>query len=168
MIQTLKPRETRQKVLIKARMRAASAWSDACILNISPQGLLLQVSAPPPRGTYIEIHRGRHIIVARVAWAKNHRLGVRTQDRLAIGDIINQPDCPAEPPLASAARGFPERRSIRRPPELTHEHNRWRSQAIQFFVIVAFGASTATMAFQAIGKAFAGAVTDVETALATK
>lgn len=161
----MNPRETRRKVLIKARMRTASAWSDACILNISSQGLLLSVAAPLPRGTYIELHRGSHVIIGRVAWTKHHRLGVRAQDRLAIDDIIDQPNCGGSPAPATPALGFPDRRSYRRPSNRTHEQNRWRSQAAQFFVVVAFGALAAVMTFQTIGQAFAGAIADVETAL---
>ena len=162
----LKPREPRQKVLIKARMRTASAWNDACILNISSHGLLLQAAVPPPRGSYIEVHRGRHIIIARVAWSKHHRLGVRTQDRLAIANIIDQPDCAAAPTAATAAQGIPDRRSTRRAPDRTHEHSRWRSRAIQFSFVAVFGASAATIAFQAVELAFAGALAQVGAALA--
>lgn len=66
----VKPREERQKVMIKARMRTGVSWHDVCILNLSAHGVGLQAAEPPARGTYVEIRRGPHVIVARVAWSK--------------------------------------------------------------------------------------------------
>ena len=54
----MKPREERQKVMVKARMRSGTSWHDVCILNLSVHGLGIQAAEPPERGTYVEICRG--------------------------------------------------------------------------------------------------------------
>ena len=73
----MKPRENRQKVMIKARMLSGASWHDICILNCSLHGLGIQAPQSPARGSYVEIRRGRQTIVARVAWSKGHRAGVK-------------------------------------------------------------------------------------------
>ena len=46
----MKPREERQKVMVKARMRSDAPWNDVCIVNLSLHGLGIQTSEPPSRG----------------------------------------------------------------------------------------------------------------------
>ncbi len=85
-----KPREPRQKVLISARMRVGGNYSDVCIRNISPRGMMLQAASPPPVGSYVEILRAAHTVVARVVWINERRFGIHTSDRLNIPAIINE------------------------------------------------------------------------------
>jgi len=73
-------------------MRVGSAWNDVSIVDISSRGLALHAADPPPRGSYLEVRRGRHVIVARVVWAQQQKLGLRRQDPLAIDAIISEPD----------------------------------------------------------------------------
>ena len=60
---SVKPREERQKVMIKARMRSGASWHDVCVLNVSLHGVGIQTAEAPARGTYVEIRRGPHVIV---------------------------------------------------------------------------------------------------------
>lgn len=83
----MKPRESRKKVLLRARMRAGATWSDACIVNASSRGFGMQSAQPPTRGTFVEVRKGHHCIVARVVWASGHRFGVRTQDLIDLHAI---------------------------------------------------------------------------------
>ena len=76
----MKTRGLRKKVLLRAQVRAGPTWSDACIVNISWRGLGLQAAKPPQPGTYVELRTGAYTTVARVAWAKQHRFGLQTQD----------------------------------------------------------------------------------------
>jgi hypothetical protein len=87
----VKTRELRRKVLIKARIRVVASWGDVCILNISSRGMQLQAARPPERGTYVEIRRGPHVIIGCVAWTKQHRFGVKSQDVLFVDAIIAEP-----------------------------------------------------------------------------
>lgn len=87
----MKPRELRRKVLIRARLRVVASWSDVCILNISTRGMQLQAARPPERGNYVEIRRGPHVIIGCVAWAKQHRFGIKSQDVLLVDAIVAEP-----------------------------------------------------------------------------
>jgi hypothetical protein len=146
----LKPREPRQKVMIKARMRAAASWNDVCILDISVRGLSMQAAAPPRRGTYVEIRCGHHAIMARVVWTKHHRFGARTQDPLVLDDIIHHSGRSAPvTPGATAGQPFDRRRAPRTQAE-RHEHSRILSRAMEFAAIGIFAASAAMATFGAV------------------
>lgn len=89
----MKKRADRRKVLLRVRMSVGGSWVDACIVNVSSRGLGLQTSRPPPRGTYVEIHKGRQVIVARVIWANGHKFGVCAQDSIDL-ELIAAVDLP--------------------------------------------------------------------------
>lgn len=137
--------------MIKARMRVGASWNDVCILNISPRGLAMQASAPPPRGTYLEVRRGDHEITARVMWVNRHRFGVRTQDVLAIEQIVNRPDLSAALPCAEEP--VVERRRWQRSAAERHETSRLLSRAMEFAVLSIFAASAAVITFSAAAEA---------------
>jgi hypothetical protein len=121
----VKNRELRRKVLVSARMRVGSAWSDASILNISSRGMLVGSREAPARGTYLEIRRGSNMIVARVIWSRLDRFGVQTQDRLSTEELVSG----AAP--SNRDRGeFVERRTQARLPSA--EAARWRGNSLQF------------------------------------
>lgn len=128
-------------------MRTGASWHDVCILNISARGLLLQAAAPPERGTYLEVRRGQHEILARVVWSKNQRFGVRTQDVLAIDEIIRCADQPAPAVKRSSDGVFVDRRTARRSTAQRHEDSRMLSRAIEFGVLGLFAASAAVATF---------------------
>jgi len=86
-----KNREARRKVFVAARMRSDSGWVDVTIRNISSRGILVQTVDPPAPGRAIELRRASHIIIARVVWRGRGEFGVRTQDVLAIDDIVAPP-----------------------------------------------------------------------------
>ena len=167
--QKLKPRDPRRKVMINARMRVGASWNDVCILNISPRGLSMQAAAPPPRGTYLEIRRGTHEIMACVMWANHHRFGVRTQDLLIIEDIIHQPNRTATAPAGAAAvvassdRRQSQRRAVER-----HENSKMVSRVMEFAVIGIFAASAAVLTFGSVAEALQGPLADVSAALTPK
>src|SRR5512141_1251257 len=88
----MKAREPRRKVMLKARLRIGAAWRDACILDLSTRGLMIQANEPLRGGSYIEIRRGQHVIIARVMWTRDRRCGLLTQDPLSTEAIIAEPD----------------------------------------------------------------------------
>ena len=111
----MKAREPRRKVLIRARMRVGGVWGDVTIRNISSRGLLVEAASPPTRGTYIDVRRGRHIIIARVAWTGDREFGVQTQDRLNVDAVIGEPRAAAvDFKVASAQDPTVERRTVPR------------------------------------------------------
>lgn len=131
-------------MLVPARMRAGEAWSDVCIRNISSFGMLLESAEPPARGTYVEIRRGPHVVVARAIWRQGERFGVRTQDKIDINGLVaantTQPKRAADG--EEVERRSPERLTVE---QVAQRANRSRqiSAAIQFGVIgiVALGAA---------------------------
>jgi hypothetical protein len=135
--QGLRAREPRKKVLIKARMQAGSRWADVCLLNMSSRGILIHSFSAPPENSYIEVRRGRHVIVGRVVWSKDHRFGVCTQDPLPIEALITGQDNDEGAAPASSALG--ERRAVPRKPAPInkHEQSRLLGRSIEFCSITA-------------------------------
>lgn len=138
-VQELKPREPRRPVMIKARVRAGATWSDACILNLSTRGMLVRSARSPARGSYLEIRRGAHAIIARVVWAMPDRFGVQTQDPVPTDSLIFDVQ---QPPTSASPKGSGsiDRRAALRPPEARHEASRRRSRAIEFGTFLLLGA----------------------------
>lgn len=147
-------------------MRADGCWSEVCVLNIGERGVGLQASASPVRGTYVEICRGAHVLIGCVAWSNGRRFGVRTQDQIAIEEII------AEPHLSTAKgdgapRGRPafERRAAPRPMAERGERSRHAGRALEFTFVAILGVSAAFVAFETVHQAFAKPMSTVTATL---
>src|SRR5438270_13686625 len=84
-----RPRELRRRVAVPARVRTGEQWADACILNISSRGMLIQSARPLVEGSFVEVSRGDQSIVARVIWSEAGRTGLRSEERLAVEDILS-------------------------------------------------------------------------------
>jgi hypothetical protein len=161
----VKSREPRRKVFVKARMRVARNWGDALILNISSRGLLIQTCQPPRRGTYFELRRGRHVIVARAVWVSEDRFGAETQDQVAIEAVLNEPD--GSVASASPAAALPDRRSVPRRSRTgsRHEDSRLAGRLLEFACCIVIVAGAASMAFVAVEDALASPMRSVTAAL---
>lgn len=148
--------------MIRARMRAGASWADACILNLSPRGMGLQAASPPGRGSYVELRRGHHVIVARVMWTNGHRFGIRSQDMIPVDSVISEPDLSAAndeaPPPAI------ERRTAPRFTE-RHDGSRSLSRTIQFGFVLILGASAGFTLFDGVRQAFARPLASATAAL---
>lgn len=105
-------REPRLKVILPARIRIDGKWLDASIRNLSARGLMIDSNAAIDRGTYVEVRRGRHIVVGRAMWRKGRQVGIRAQDRIDLDGIVSHPE--ALPTTRTG--GLPERRRQARPP----------------------------------------------------
>lgn len=148
----MKPREQRRSVMIAARMRHGAQWSDASILNISSRGLMLHAAVAPSRGTYIEVRRGQHVVIARVVWSNQNRFGVAAQDRLAIDAFVANSADKGAP--ANDTNGFVERRSHPRPERLEwrHARSRDRGRMMEFVFAAGAGIVLAAFAHDAVGR----------------
>lgn len=151
--------------MIKARMRAGAAWNDALILNLSSRGMLVRADQSPNRGSYLEIRRGHHVIVARVVWSGPGRFGVHTQDPVPTDSLVCDPDGSAVP-LPSGTAGFQERRAASRPVEVRHEASRQRARAGEFATIALACAVAALLIGGAVVEVVATPLGQVRTALA--
>ena len=114
--------------MVRARMRVDASWQDVCILNVSLHGLGIQAVQPPGRGSYVEIRRGTHVIVARIAWSKGHRAGLRSQD--PIQPLLLEQAAASGP--ATDLRPIVERRSSPRNTDQMHETSRQLGRATEF------------------------------------
>lgn len=148
-------RDTRRKVLIRARMDAGGPCADVCIRDISARGLLIQASAAPAKGSYVEIVFDGHSIVGRVVWGKDRRFGVQARDRIDVRAIARGSPGGATPQEAAHRPGFA--------PSAPRRGDAGASQALartmEFAVIAAFAAAlvaaVGVTAFQTLSKPFA-------------
>jgi hypothetical protein len=155
-----RPRELRRRVVLPARIRHGASWSDACILNMSSRGLLINTSRPAPAGTEIELRRGDHMIVARVMWRDGAKAGLQADDRLPVEDIMTFGQAQG---LQLTAGG--ERFERRVQPRLGDQRHRWRARALEFAGVVVAGASLASAAVLLVEEAFARPLAAVQAAL---
>jgi len=160
----VKQREQRQKVMIRARMRAGVAWHDVAILNLSKGGLGIQAADPPLRGAYVEICRGRHVIIARVMWTKGHRAGLKSQDPIWTESLLAEPSNDVSAPAAASPVPI-ERRQKPRSTQQRHEHSRLAGRAMEFACLGMGGAAMALLAFGMVEEALAQPLSKIETAL---
>lgn len=120
---------------MRARLRSAGGWHDACIVDLSRRGAGLQSASPPPRGSYVEIRRGDHVLVARVMWTRKHRFGVATQDEVPLALVVADRAAPAAPDGPVGA----DRRRVPRPPEEQAERSRQWARRAQFVAAAGAG-----------------------------
>lgn len=102
----MKAREPRRKVVVPARLNAGPKWVDAVILNISSRGMLVRSDTPVAVGTYIDLRRGRQVIIGRAVWTDGNQFGVLAQDRIDIEALLGELTRPS-----SADGPRPERRA---------------------------------------------------------
>jgi hypothetical protein len=159
----MKPRENRQKVMIKARMLEGTSWHDICILNCSLHGLGIQSAKAPQRGAYVEIRRGRQTVVARVAWSKGHRAGLKSQDPIFVASLVSGND--AAPATRTADGGTRERRLQPRSSAQAHSTSRLAGRAMEFTCFAFIAAAIALAGASAVGEALAQPLDAVESAL---
>ena len=159
----MRPRETRQKVLIRARVKTGDGWHDACIVDLSRRGAGLQAASAPPRGTYVEVRRGFHVIVARVVWSRGHRFGVATQDDLPVDSIAVDRAPPAK--TRSFEGRSADRRLLPRAARERAETSRRWGQRLQFLTAVLGGAVAAMIAGAEVRETLAAPLADVSAAL---
>ena len=154
----MKQREPRRSVFVGARMRLGASWGDVNILNISSRGLMLHAQQVPPRGSYLELRRGRHVIVAQVMWSKDCRFGVRTQDPLSVDAILKEPDKSAPEARQPRENAAPVERRLRRGGTSLdrHEQSRMAGRTVEFACLAIAGISAAIAAIRRWSRASGG------------
>ena len=145
-------REARRKVLIRATMRAGGPRTDVCIRDISSRGMMLQMGAPPPRGTFVDLDCAGHQIVGLVIWRHDHRFGVQTRDKLNVHAIVNR-----LPPEALVPQG-PGRRHGPRAAVRAGGGGRALGGRMEFAMVALFAAALVAAlgmtAFQTLSRPF--------------
>ena len=144
-------------MLVLARLRHGSSWSDACILNVSSRGLMIHTGRPISHGTRVEIRRGVHVIVARVVWRDGGRAGLRAEDRVPVEDIITL----GQSPSLQLTVASDERQKHPRP----EERSRLRGRAIEFAGVVLIAAALTGAGLSMVDAAFGRPLAAVSNAL---
>jgi len=143
----MKAREARRKVVVPARLNAGPKWVDAVVLNVSSRGMLVRSDTAVEVGTYIDIRRGRQVIIGRAVWTNGNQFGVRTQDRIDIEALLGELSRPS-----SADGPRPERRADpqRSAPTMTAaqkaDRNRHLGALFQYTMIAAVALAAAVYA----------------------
>lgn len=151
-------------------MRAGAAWGDVCLLNLSSRGVLAQAAIPLLKGSYIEVRRGSHLIVARVVWAEKHRFGALSQDPIGVDSIIAEASGAKRNAACAGADPVPDRRAAgpRRTYAVKHDNSRLLGRAMEFCFLVASGAMLAGLAFSLVQQSIAAPMSRVSAALAPR
>ena len=146
-------------------MRNGASWHDVCILNVSKRGLGIQAADPPARGTYLEIWRGRHAIIARVMWAKGHRAGLQAQDSIFVEALVNEPVQSRALPAGVGDAQLVERRKAPRTIQQRQDQSRLAGRAFEFACFVLVAGALGLTAFGAVQEALASPLSQIEAAL---
>ena len=154
-------RELRRRVVLPARIRTGAQWSDTCILNISSRGLLIH-SARAVEGSMVELRRGEHVIVARVMWRDGARVGLRSDERLPVEEILSLSGSKALRLVASDGTRIERRR---RPRPKSYDA-RLRGRAWEFLGVATIVLGLALSSWIMVETAFAKPLALIGAALA--
>jgi len=145
-------------------MRVGVSWNDVCILNVSRRGLGISSAGPPPRGAYVEICRGRMVIVAQVMWAKGRRAGLHSQDVIWVQALVAEPET-AHSATAPAAQPVVERRRAPRTARQAHERSRIVARAMEAAFVAVAGLGMGAALFGMVEQALARPLSQIRQAL---
>lgn len=156
---TERPRELRRRVKVPARVRATGGWADACILNISSRGMMINATRPSSiQGNTIELWHGERLVVATIMWRRGTLAGLRSDDRVPVEEILaGSRDASLQLTAAPARRVQPK--------PLALDGSRLRARAIEFGGVLIVAAMLAASAFTMVEHAFARPLRAVEAAL---
>ena len=160
----MKQREHRQKVMIRARMRSGASWHDVCILNLSRRGLGIQAADPPQRGAYVEIRRGKHVIIARVMWTRGHRAGLHSQSLIFVRSLVRDEPANDGGRPVSAYPGVERRREPRSLRE-RHERSRLAGRVMEFACVGLAASALGLTIVATVEQALARPIAQVRAAL---
>jgi hypothetical protein len=84
-----KPRsEVRTPVLIRSQLRGAGPERDACVLDVSPRGLLATCANPPKRGVFVELVIRGQSLTGQVKWSNGRRFGMTLRERISVVALV--------------------------------------------------------------------------------
>jgi hypothetical protein len=149
-------RELRRRVILPARVRHSAGWADACILNVSSRGLMIEAARPAPLGDTVEVHRGAQRIIARVVWRDGTRSGLQVDEHLPVEEILSFSNAPGLQ-LTARDAALVDRRVKPRAAEVSRQ----RGRAIEYIGVVAIAASLCAGGVIMLEEAFATPMTAI-------
>lgn len=81
--------EDRTRALVRARMRDGGLERDACILDMSSEGLLLTAAMPPKCNQSVTIVANGYRVSGQVCWVNERRFGVSLDAPILVEDVID-------------------------------------------------------------------------------
>ena len=157
--------------MIPCRMKSVRGWGDACIHNISSRGMMIACDDPLVPGDYVDIRRGRQVVIGLVIWRRDCYTGIRTQDVISADTLINEPRLEGRPvqSAAEAARRTSRSRAVSRI-DTAHglDRSRWLAGNLQFGALCAFGLVAAIVIALQVAQMLAIPTGRITQALAVK
>lgn len=166
-----KCREARRQVLIPCRVKSQRGWGDACIHNISSRGMMIACDDALVPGEYVDLRRGRQVVIGRVIWRRDRFSGIRTQDLISADVLVNEPRLEGRPVQQA---GDEDRRDPRQRMKSEieaarrMERSRAISSAMQFGALGLFGLVAAVTIALQVGHVLAAPAQQITQALATQ
>lgn len=122
---------------------------------------MIHSARPAPEGTIVELRRGEHAIVARVMWRDGTRLGLQSDERLPVEEILSLSQTQSLRLVADEGVLIERRKCSR-----LSDHSRLQGRAMQFAGIAVIGVSLAVSIWAMAERAFAQPLAVVAVALA--
>jgi hypothetical protein len=157
----MKPREQRFEVLIPARLRWDRSWVPASVRNISSRGMMLRITKPPPKGTYVDIEVAGRLVAGRVAWSNGQACGFQLQDRIEVASLR----AGRAAVMAAEATGAISRGAPRPTADQIAEQSRRFSSLFQYGLFAAIGLATAGLLASEAYKILAAPLDAIEAKL---
>lgn len=115
-----------------------------------------------PEGSLVELRRGDHVIVARVMWRDGARVGLQSDERLPVEEILSLSQSKSLQ-LVAADGALLERRKYRR---FTIDDSRLRGRALEYIGVLVIILSLSFTIFAMAQHALAAPFKQIEAALA--
>ena len=98
--------EERTRALVRARLRGSGLERDACILDLSSQGLLLTAAMPPKFAHSVTIVANGYTIKGQVCWVDERKFGITLDAPIVVDDVVEARIL--APKRRTASPGLPE------------------------------------------------------------
>jgi hypothetical protein len=103
--------EGRVKALLRARLSGYGFERDGCVLDVSPQGLLVTTAIPPRIGQVVTVAANGYAMTGEVKWVSERRFGIALDEDIVVGDVIDARIL--NPGVRQASKALPENFGIR-------------------------------------------------------
>ena len=122
---------------------------------------MIHSARPAPPGSLVELRRGDHVIFATVKWSDGARVGLRSDDRVPVDEILSLGNAKALQLVASEGSLIDRRKKPR------HDHilARLVGRTLEFSAAIAFAAVLAAGAWGMTQEAFAKPLATIRSAL---
>jgi PilZ domain len=135
--------EARVKALLHARLGGSGLERDACILDISSEGLLVSAAMPPRPTQKVTVRANGYTMTGEVRWVEDRRFGISLTAPILVDDVIEAKVLRPGPRVATTS--LPENFGIRKEeqPAVLTVLNALESKWLRYGLIIAIGSGIA-------------------------